>query len=56
VAGQDEADLRGDAQLIEDGEVQRAGDAEDMVDAFAQQAVDQRARAGDGAGFWSVCS
>ena len=48
VAGQDEADLRRRAQFVEDGEVLRAGDAEDMIDAFAQQAIDQRAGAGDG--------
>ena len=40
VAGQDEADLRRDAQFVEDGEVLCAGNAEDMIDAFAQQAVD----------------
>ncbi len=46
VARQDEADLRRVAQRVEDREVLRAGNAEDVVDAFAQQSVDQRARAG----------
>ncbi|MNC87991.1 hypothetical protein D3C83_37710 [compost metagenome] len=48
MARQDEADLRRVAQRVEEREVLGAGYAEDVVDALAQQSVDQRARAGDG--------
>src|SRR6185295_17871748 len=54
---QDEADLRRLAQRIEDREVLRPGNAENVLDAFPQQRVDQRTGAGGGfrlGRFWSV--
>ena len=54
MAGQDETDLWCDPQFVEDGQVLRAGNAEDMVYAFTHQAVDQGACAGDGFG-WFGC-
>jgi hypothetical protein len=50
VSGEDEADLRRFAQGIENREILRAGDAEHMIDAFAQQTVDEGARAGHSIG------
>ncbi len=56
MAGEDEADLRRGAQFVEDREILRAGDAEDVVDAFAQQAVDEGAGAGDGLDRFAFCT
>ncbi len=47
VARQDKAYLRRVAQRVDDREILRTGYAEYVIDAFAQQRVDQRARAGD---------
>jgi len=47
MTGEEEADLRRGAQHVEDRQVLGAGNAEDMVDAFAAKAVDDRLRAGD---------
>ncbi len=46
VAREDEADLRRVAQGVDHRQVLRAGDAEDVVDALAQERVHQRPRAG----------
>jgi hypothetical protein len=47
VAREHEAHPGGCAQHVQDRQVHRAGNAEDMVDAFAPQAVDERLRASD---------
>ncbi len=46
VAREDEADLRRVAQRVYHGEVLRAGNAEDVVDTFPHQSIDERPRAG----------
>ena len=46
MAGKDETDLRRITQRVVYCEILRARNAEHMIDAFAQQCIDQRPRAG----------